>query len=226
MYCMSFNYLDIIERVSVELKSPLREKKIVEICTATPDGHIKCVCFSIDLDLEMFEYFLIFGKKCKNDFFDLMWQEHCRKFYDSVADKKNISFCDIYEQVWKPTIVNCQALLVGLYKRSITVSDVKHLSEQKDIDKHLTPLCAAMHQCYPETKSVFPESEKWVSGVSKDINQLLGAFTYLEKLNEALNYCLNLKERLHLKGDFSVLKDLDEKVCSSVCFLQLLFMCM
>ena len=208
---MSFNYLEI-EDVSKELKSSLRTKRINEICRATPDGQLKCICFSINVEPEMFEYFSIFGKEHRNDFFDSMWLENCQIFYASVPDKKKISFCGIYEQVWKPTIVNCRSLLHGLCQRSITVSDIKPLSKQKDIDKHLTSLCVAMHHCYPETKSLFPEPNKWVSDVSKDINQFLGAFNQLEKLNSALSYCLTLKERLKLKGDFSGLKDLDEKV--------------
>ena len=174
------------------------------------------------MEPEMFECFLIFGKECRNGFFDMMWQKSCEKFYASLADKNSISFCDIYEQVWKPTIANCHSLLDGLFQKSITVSEVKHLSKQKDIHKHLTLLCAAMHQCYPKTKSAFPEPKTWVSDVTKDISQLLTAFNHLEKLNSALTYCLTLKDCLKLKGDFSDLKDLDEKVCV---FLQLLFMC-
>jgi len=211
LYIFQLLYIEIIQHVSEELKSPLRDKKISEICRTTPDGQMKCICFSVDVDPEMIDNFAVFGKECKNDLFDSMWSENCEKFYDSVAIK-NISFCDIYEKVWKPTIASCQFLLHVLYEKTITVSNVHLLGKHKDIDKHLTSLCAAMHHCYPDTKLVFPDPKEWVLSVSKDINQLLGASTHLENLNLALNYCLTLKERLQLKGDFSDLKDLDEKV--------------
>jgi len=175
----------------------------------------------------MIDNFSIFGKQYKNELFDSMWSKSCDKFYDSVPDKKNISFCDIYEQVWKPTIASCQLLLRVLYEKTITVSDIHLLGKHQDIDKHLTSLCVAIHHCYPDTKSVFPDPKGWVSGVSKDINQLLKAFTQLEKLDLALSYCLSLKQRLQLKGDFSDLKDLDEKVYICLCFTSYcLCMCM
>ena len=192
----------------------MRSKEINSLCIDVGNGRFKCVHLSFEkLPLDMVEYFIVFDN---SELFESIWDRCCEKL-----DTTNITtFNDIYEHVWKLTITGCKDLLHKLYAKSFTYSDidVKCLADARNISVHLTKLYSAMHRCYHSLISSLPDSKFWIPQAVSNIKIYQDFARCSEDANNnneqisAVQLCMELKELLRLRGDFSIVKDLGNQV--------------
>lgn len=205
-------HLDVTKSISSELEGDLRAKEICSLCVDIGNGKFKCVYFSIDkLPRDMIEHFILFND-CQP--FEFIWNGFSHKL-----NKASITFTDIYEEVWKPTIASCKDLLHNLCKKSFTFSDIEcFVTNVKNIEFHVTTLYNAMYQCDFTFVSSLSNSKQWIPQAVKNIAMYLDFAKYAIQVKSntvkvtAVEMCLNLKKLLRLKGDFSVVNNLDGQV--------------
>jgi len=198
--------LALTENIFNKTQIDLSNKQISDICVVK-NGKLECVYFSKNElpPQEMLEMFIIIGQ---NEFFDHLWKQ-AKENLDASGD---ISFTDIFENVWKPTILNCQSLLSKIHKKSITVEEIRVYESIQDIGKQILALYSGMQKCFPDsisfTKSNPPN--KWIKEVNDHITLFHKAYSEVHK--NGLEYCLSLKNSQSLTGDFSMIQELNDQV--------------
>ena len=201
------------------------------LCVGIDRRHFKCVHLSIDkLPHEMVEHFNVFGSQYKNQLFEVIWEKKINEFCAKL-DNAAVNFDAIYTQVWKPTISSCKELLHKLYNEMFIFSDIKDFAHISNIISHVANLYNAMATCYSSSVSLLPEPIHWVSQAEENVKLYLQFTKNIDQLdfasdNNHLNVaklCLNLKELLKLKGDFSVVYNLNSLVRKLIFTL---FVCM
>ena len=162
---------------------------------------------------DMIEYFIFFEK---SKIFESIWDVFCSKLdTTSIA-----TFSDIHEHVWKHTITKCKELLLKFYKNSFTYSDIdiKCFNERRNINAHVTTLYNAMHHCFNLLVSSLPNPMQWIPQAVKSITMYLDFVRHMQtnkstmQINAA-QLCLQMKDVLRLKGDFSSVNNLNTQVC-------------
>ena len=217
--CVQLFYLDVTKNISDELRCDLRSKEISSLCVDVGNGSFKCVHFSIEkLPQDMIEYFIVFDK---SKLFESIWDDFCDKL-----DKTSVTtFGDIHEHVWNHTIIACKDLLHKLYNKSFTYSDVniKCFDDVRNINTHLTALYHAMDQCYSSLVSSLPDPKHWIPHAVKNITMYLDFVKCNTVQTNAVQLCLKMKELLKLKGDFSIVNNLNVQVrmYSFICIIKL-----
>ena len=199
--------------MSCELKCDLKAKEINNLCVVTKDGGFKCIHFSSDkLPPDMVEHFIDFDN---SQLFESIWNEICDKL-----DEESIStFTDIYEHAWKPTIEGCKNLLYKLRNKTFTYSDIKCFTDRRIINSQMTALYNAMYKCYDSQVSSLSDTKQWIPLAVRNVTMYLDFTRYSMKASSntmqvnAVGLCLKLKELLKLKGDFSVIDNLNNQVC-------------
>ena len=205
--------LDVTESISCELKCDLKTKEINSLCVVAKDSGFKCIHFSSDeLPPDMMEHFIAFDN---SKLFESIWDEICGKL-----DEESInSFTDIYEHAWKPTIEGCKDLLYKLRNKTFAYPDIKCFTDRRNVNVQVTALYNAMHKCYPSEVSSLSDPKQWIPIAVKNINMYLDFTSYSMKANSnsiqvnGVELCLKLKKLLKLKGDFSVVNNLNNQVC-------------
>ena len=172
-----------------------------------------CIYFSVEkIPPDMIKYFIEFDK---SKLFESIWNEVCGQL-----DKTNITtFSDVYEHVWKETITGCKDLLNKLHKKSFTHPDIECFTDLRDIHLHITTLYGAMGRCYHSHVSSLPNPKQWIPQAAKNVTLYLDYTRYSKQVSSnamqvnAVQLCLKLKALLKLKGNFSVLNNLNRQVC-------------
>ena len=184
-YNSFYQNTELTQEISKKLNCSLRNTQICELLS--PDNEIPP---------EMLDNFIVFGgKEYRTKLFDLHWEQQKMR----ISKNGDITYNHIYENIWKPTISSCLLFLNGIYTKSLLLSDIKKLSVQ-NLGKQLQLLCSAMHKCYPN-RLAFCKPFNWITGVVKHI-EICQKFINNPKHIDAIEFCLKLKESLHLKGDF------------------------
>lgn len=167
----------------------------------------------------MIKHFLVFNK---SKLFESVWNEICDKL-----DKTSIAtFNNIYEHVWNQTIMGCKDLLHKLYNKSFTHLDIERFANVRNITVHLTVLYDVMLQCYYPLVSSLSDPKRWIPQAAQKITMYLDFTMYSMQANSntvllnAVQLCFKLKELLRLKGNFSVVDNLNSQVCMYVWLLQ------
>ena len=228
IHCGYLLVLDLTEDICKEISDnsdvKLFDKKISTVC----DDSYKCICFpSAIMESEMIQNFITCGK-CNDDLNKLF--EYC--WNQQAINIKDVSFDSIYNLVWKKTIEQCQQVLLELNNRSVTLKETETLCQlfaPKDqivtpnensglcqiecFSSQLTALCEAMHQCYPSSKKLFPLPTKWIPDTISYI-ALYNEVVNDTKCTEAATVILKVKASLKLKGDFQIVENLANCVCS------------
>ena len=184
------------------------------MCVAAENNTLKCIYFSIDkVPHDMIKHFIEFDK---SKLFESIWNEVCSKL-----DKTSItSLNDVHEQVWKETVAGSKELLNKLYKNSFTHSDIERFTDVRDINMHVTTLYSVMGHCYHSVVSSLPNPRQWIPQAVQNITMYLDFIRYSKQASSntmqvnAVQLCFKLKELLKLKGNFSVLNNLNHQVCS------------
>ena len=214
-------YLDLTQVISQEVNEnsnvKLADKQISEICKVEDDGSYNYICFSTsEVCDEMINNFIICGK-CNEDFnkvFEYCWNHQIKK--STITAVQDISYNCVYEEVWKPTIKQCQSLLIKLKDKTVTLEEVEILYQFDNLSLHLSILCKAMHQCYPNLSESLPLPDKWILQTLSHI-ALYYEIANNPKCTEAANVILKVKKSLMLEGNFKLVEDLAKLVCVYDC---------
>ena len=199
--------LDVTKSISDQLNCDLRSKEINSLCEDVENNEFKCIHLSSDeVHRNMLEHFIDFENI---QLFDLIWEEKKTKFCNK-PNTTEITFAVIFQEVWKPTIKSCIELLHKLYKNSFTFSDVKYFANMHDVNDHVTALYKTINRCYSSYISL-PEPNKWIPEAVQSI-KLYQDFSKSANQFNGARLCLNLKELLSVKEDFTIVKDLDNQV--------------
>ena len=163
----------------------------------------------------MIEYFIVFGNQFKSQLFELIWQEKKNQFC-AEHDVTGITFKDVYAKVWTPTITSCKDLLHKLHDTSFTYSDIKNFAGITYINNEVIALYNAMHQCFYPLISSLQEPKHWVPQAVKNIKRYVAFASHTEPVT-VVQLCLNFKNILRLKGEFSAVNDLESLVSRIKC---------
>ena len=180
----------------------------------------------------MIQNFVICGK-CNgnaNKIFEYCWNQQIVS--SGIKDDKDVSFDSVYNLIWKKTIEQCQQVLFKLRNKTTTLRETETLYQlftPKDktvtpnenarhcqieiFSSQLTALCEAMHQCYPSSKQLFPLSSEWIPHTVAYI-AFYDEMVNDTKCTEAATVILKVKTSLKLKGDFKIIENLANRVCS------------
>jgi len=207
----TLKFLDVTKSISDQLNCDLKTKEISSLCVDIDNDNFRCIHLSIDkLPRDMIEHFIVFGNKYKSKLFELIWEEKESQFCDK-QDLTGITFSDIHKQVWTPTMKSCKNLLHKLCDKSFTYSDIKNFAHVGNIEDHVIALYNAMHQCYPAFVSSLSEPQHWIPQAVKNITLYQDFASNTDQVN-VVKLCLKTKELLRVKGDFSVVYNLDSEV--------------
>lgn len=212
------------KEISDHSDEKLQAKRVCDLCTNDDDGkgNYKCICFSTDnLPKEMIDHCIVIGKyeNAHNQLFDHLWQLEADAFKKTDAAKpNNISYSVLFDQVWIPTVSSCKSLLNKLYNKSVTLAVIEEINQVENFEMHLSALCTAMLQCYPDDVCVSPP-QQWVPQRMAHFSKYQEISNNL-KCTEATNVILKVKSSLSLTGDFKIIEHLAD--CVSVVYVCLL----
>ena len=160
----------------------------------------------------------------KSEIFRSMWKKklantlgsHCGAFTQE----------DIVELVWRPTVKDCQLLINRLKSGKILLCEVTKIFGKQDIQQSCLSLFNSLPPCtdIPSDKneavngsvsaSVNATSDKhWIDIVCEQVEHYNISFRCVECAQQLLS----LRDKLELKGDFSCLQVVGDKVSCSGC---------
>ena len=208
--------LDLIQvmcqKISDNSDDKLYNKHICDVCEVD-NGSYKCVCFSIpELENEMVDNFIVCGKHTNgttNEVFKYCWNQQIK--LSDISTVKDVSFNSVFIKVWKPTISHCQSLLCNLKGKTVTLDEVEKLYQIDNFSLHVSALCNAMHQCYPEFKECPIPPHEWVPLTVAHIALYL-EIANNQKCIDAAELILKVQTKLKLEGDFKIIEDLAKHV--------------
>lgn len=145
---------------------------------------------------------------------------------------------DVVELVWKPTVNDCWTLIHRLKTGEMLMSEVKKIFRGQDIHQSCLSLLNSLPLCFPVdvsesnralTTAVDYQSKScFLVDVSSDQTSSVNAFTHREWIDtvckqfdhyidsleciECAQAILTIRDKLNLKGDFSRIQVLDDKV--------------
>ena len=203
--------VELAKSVSDQVNCNLKSKPISSICQVGNNNQLTCTCFSF-AELpprKMLEGLMVLAKEFHNYIFEYFWKKNSESFSASKQNMEDVLFSEVHEKVWKPTISNCQVLLCKIHDKSVTFAELSVYGHLQDLDSHLQALCSGMCKCYPSSNSL-PLPGEW-------IRQAVNHFMSFQRFSNSIKkngiaYCLLLKESLKLKGEFSVVEDLNKQV--------------
>ena len=179
------------------------------MCAGDDATSYKCICFNTgELTEEMIENCIEIGKWKDNHnvLFECFWKQKA-----DLLDKANLSdeifFTVVHSEVWVPTVACCKSLLIGFYDKSVTLAKVEEFTKIERFFEHLSALCCALLQCYPDFTSVRP-SEEWIPSLMRHIELYKNEICDNIKCTNAANLIIKMKNSLHLSGDFGIVENL------------------
>jgi len=183
------------------------------LCTGDDATGYKCICFDSDnLTEEMIENCIEIGtwKDNHNLLFEHFWKHNVELLDKASLNDKNF-FTLVHSKVWKRTISCCESLLIKFHDKSVTLENVEEFTMVESFSEHLSALCCALQQCYPDFKSVRP-SKEWIQSLMCHIEKYQSETFDHVKCADAANFVLKIKNSLHLSGDFGIVESLSNNV--------------
>lgn len=136
--------------------------------------------------------------------FNRRWSSHMTS---AAKSKSKLTIQSIRTDIWDPCFQECQTLLHSLRDRTIFLSKVDHYFKGvEDMKKQLRILHTGFRRCAPDQNS------------TEDIPRINSAIDCIEKywslcrLAKAAEVVIDLKEKLSLTGDFSLIETLAMQV--------------
>ena len=130
---------------------------------------------------------------------------------------------DVVELVWRPTVKDCQLLISRLKSGQILLSEVTKIFGMQDIQQsclsliNSLPSCSSIlsdkHEAVNGSVSDATSDKQWIDIVSKQVEHYKISFRCVECAQQLLSLC----DKLELKGDFSCLQVVGDKVSCSGC---------
>ena len=122
-----------------------------------------------------------------------------------------ISFTNVYNEIWTPTIKQCSSLVCNLYRKSINLSEIVQLSKMENFSRQLSALSSALLHGYPAMMGGVTPPDQWVPQLMAHI-ALYQDISSSTKCIDAANVLLKMQKSLHLTGNFKLVENLTKIV--------------
>ena len=194
-----------------------------QLSTNFEDVHINILCSEDDVEHSLVPLLaeiaplnpIIDGYMYVADLFPSEMFKHI--WLDKIKELRKIgtgtlSVEEIPTKLWDPVIEKCADLLTTLQQCTITLAVVdKYFSKYKCHKNAALDDMVMLFQGFHEFHDKFMKSEKDVQSIQNAVN-LIEEYWSLRSYATAAKTCLEMKERLHLEGDFGEVKKLAEQV--------------
>lgn len=190
-----------------ELKKSYESAEIRSLCAYQGTSHIVNYCFlaAVPLD-EIINKYDFMTRHHPNDLFRQMWQLTSKK-----AEKENpeLTINDIVTKVWLPSFKECCRILDSLKSCSMKLREVnnrfRHYSDSNTIKVQLEKLYKGVELCHNKPA---PTRPPWINSAVERMEQ----YWTLTRYAQAAETVLQLRQKLELTGDFSLMETIAKKV--------------
>ena len=204
-----YNNLLGLAELEKELNQDFQSMPIRSLCVSKGPSHLDVQCFKTAAPLEQIKskYFLM-AQYYKNDIFHRVWEHTLQQaFYGDIPE---LTIPDIVTKIWNPTFDECCRILDSLSNCSIKLQDVdkhfRHYCESSRLKSHLEQLHKGIEECHDrEPPTLCPQ---WIDSAVERIQQ----YWILSRNSRAAQTLLDLKHKLNLDGDFSLMETVATKV--------------
>ena len=141
--------------------------------------------------------------------FSKIWNEHMKTAATAKwKSGSELTIPDIKTEIWEPAFTECQTLLDSLRERTIQLGAVNRYFKSVDQKKRMIQsLYAGIEKCM--NNEVWDHDPHWIT-VAVD---LVDKYWSLHEIVEVADVVLNLKGKLGLTGDFTLIETLVKQVC-------------
>ena len=137
--------------------------------------------------------------------FEKIWVDNMKRA--QRKPESELTIASIKSDIWDPSFQRCIALLDSLRDRSIKLSEVdQYFREVKDRERQISALCSGVEMC--KDGRVFGDGHQWISTAV----DLMDRYWSICELAKAAEIVLELKEKLKLSGDFSLIEGIASQV--------------
>ena len=195
-----------MDQLLAEIKKDTSKTPIKVLCVKKAE---KFSFLSLESAFPLDDIKIKFDIMLKQNLFSKIWNERMKTA--ATAKRKSGSeliIPDIKTEIWEPTFIECQTLLDSLRERTIQLSAVDRYFKSVDQKKRMIQsLYAGVEKCM--NNGVHDHDPRWIT-VAVD---LMDRYLSLCELAEVADIVLNLKGKLGLTGDFTLIETLSIQVC-------------
>ena len=179
-----------------ELDDYHEEMNINKLCQIN-DSEVSFLYFKSSKEIEpILVYFVIFFRHYPNKFIQYFLEY-------ALQNSTILSLKEFVPIVWKPVNDRCCSLIDSIRDKSIMLEEVhkiykKYVGKKEDVMLHLHLLYSALEVCHGREAKSKPEA--WLEDAVNHMENYLA----LQKQSNAASLLLELKEKLNLSGDFTV----------------------
>ncbi len=151
--------------------------------------------------------------------FDILFRKFPNKFSffflkSALENSTSLSLQNFVVLIWNPVYSECELLINSLKDKSIKLEEVrkiyeKYINHNENVTEQLYLLHSALELCEERNPSSMPPA--WIKDTVDHMNNYLS----LCKQSSAVRLILELRDRLNLTGDFTVVEDVVNQIASS-----------
>ena len=191
-----------------ELQQDYGSKQIRSVCVSKGPSHLVHHCFKTAAPLDpIMTLYDFMARHHPNDLFHRIWSAAS---WRAVKEKPDLTIKDIVTKIWNPAFKECCRVLDSLQDHSMKLKEVNDRFYQFDdgnmIIAHLEKLYKGVELCHrrsPPTKH-----PSWIDSAVECMQQ----YWTLCRYAKAAQTVLQLKQKLELTGDFSLMETIAKKV--------------
>ena len=191
-----------------ELQQDYGSKQIRSVCVSKGPSHLINYCFKTAVPLDPIRTLYDFmARHHPNDLFHRIWSAASRR---AEKEKPDLTIKDIVTKIWNPAFKECCRVLDSLQDCSMKLKEVDdrfyQFGDSNMIVVHLEKLYKGVELCHqraPPTKC-----PPWIGSAVERMQQ----YWTLSRYAKAAKTVLQLKEKLKLTGDFSLMETIAKKV--------------
>ncbi len=144
-------------------------------------------------------------RKYQNKLFEKIWDDHLKKAQEKPESELTIA--SIETDIWDPSFHRCRTLLDSLRDKSIKLSEVdQYFKEVPDRESQISALYSGVEMC--KDNKVIGDGRQWISTAV----HLMDQYWSICELAKAAEIVMELKEKLKLSGDFSLIEGIASQV--------------
>ncbi len=196
-----------LEELKTEMRRDHRDKPIENLCVIDSDND-KVIFTLLHSALPLEDIptkFDVMFSKYQSKLFEKIWEDHVKK--TRRKSESELTIASIKTDIWDPSFHRCRTLLDSLRDRSIKLSEVdQYFREVKDKKHQISALCSGVEMC--NNGRVTGDGRQWISRAA----HLMDRYWSICELAKAAEIVMDLKEKLKLSGDFSLIEGIASQV--------------
>ena len=200
-----------LDELRAQLRKDYHSTPINRLCPRidpNPNLRPECCFTSAAPIITIIVKFDMIAGRLQSELFAKIWQDTLKKAARSIPE---LTIQHIVTEMWNPTIAACGALLESIHGHTIKLSTVDtyfkaHGESKERIVVHLYNLYNGVQFCHD--KPPVQPCPKWITTTV----DLMQQYWTLQQNAKAASTVLDLKEKLNLTGDFSLIETLAHKV--------------